>query len=89
MKIKITRASRRDNNKITIRTNQLYAGIWHSGAKFVVTFKGKNGKTHDVVFTASRKGTTAYADKPSSLRMPAMSKGLYYTVIARSGVIYV
>ena len=88
MKVKVTKASTKDSNKITIRSSQLgYAGVFQPGTKIVVSFNGTNGKTHDVVLKASRAGTTFYGDCPRALKMPSVGKPKYYTLSNKSMVV--
>ena len=92
-KLKVTKSSQNDGDKITIRVNAV-EDIFDTegdgiglvdGRRFILTFK--NGKkSYDVAFKVSRNGTTAYGACPRGLRLPSVGKPCYYTVVDGIGV---
>lgn len=92
-KLKITKSSKKDKDKVTVRINDI-EDIFDTqgdgiglvdGRKFILTFK-TGRKTYDVAFRVSRDGTTAYGACPRGLRMPSVGKPVYYTVVDGIGV---
>lgn len=88
MKIQVTKASKKDGNKFTVRSSELgLNGVFQSGVKIVITIKGNGKKTHDVVLTSSRNGTTFYGECPTKIKMPSIGKPKYIEIIKLSSVV--
>lgn len=88
-KIKATRASARDKNKFTVATSELNLTDDLAGCPIVLELKGEGRKTHKVYMEPSRKGTTYYGDCPRTLKVPAVGKPTYYTLVDVGLVLYV
>lgn len=85
---KVTKASKNDGNKFTIRASELdLVGKFQVGTKIVLTFGGNQGKSYDVVVTATRRGTTFYGECPRGLRMPAVGRPQRYFLLNKSTVV--
>lgn len=93
MELKIRKASKKDNDKITVNISDIQElfdtegdGIGlESGRKFILTFKSGR-KEYDVAFRVSRDGRTGYGACPRGLRLPAMYRSVFYTVVDGIGV---
>lgn len=86
---KVTKASKNDGNKFTIRDTQLSVkGIFKNGDKLGVIFKGKGKTTYEVLLTASRNGTTFYGVCPRGLKMPRVGKPEFYELATKEVIFY-